>query len=30
MKHYGNPEVVVTDKCASYHAAMKVIGSEGR
>jgi putative transposase len=30
MKRYGNPEVVVTDKCPSYHAAMKVIGNEGR
>jgi putative transposase len=30
MKRYVNPEVVVTDKCPSYHAAMKVIGNEGR
>jgi putative transposase len=30
MKRYGNPEVVVTDKCPSYYAAMKVIGNEGR
>ena len=30
MKRYGNPEVVVTDKCPSYHAAMKVIGNEKR
>jgi putative transposase len=30
MKRYGNPEVVVTDKCRSYHAAMKVIGNEER
>jgi putative transposase len=30
MKRYGNPEVVVTDKCPSYHAAMKVIGNERR
>lgn len=30
MKRYGNPEVEVTDKCPSYHAAMKVIGNEGR
>ena len=30
IKRYGNPEVVVTDKCPSYHAAMKVIGNEGR
>jgi putative transposase len=30
MKRYGNPDVVVTDKCPSYRAAMKVIGSESR
>ncbi len=30
VKRYGNPEVVVTDKCPSYHSAMKVIGNEGR
>jgi len=30
MRRYGNPKVVVTDKCPSYRAAMKVIGSEGR
>jgi putative transposase len=30
MKRYGNAQVVVTDKCPPYHAAMKVIGSEGR
>jgi hypothetical protein len=30
MKRYGNPKVVVTDKCPSYRAAMKMIGSEGR
>jgi putative transposase len=30
MKRYGNPHVVVTDKCPSYRAAMKVIGSEER
>ncbi len=30
MKRYGNPEVVVTDRLASYRAAMKVIGSEDR
>jgi transposase-like protein len=29
MKRYGNPNVVVTDKCPSYRAAMKMIGSEG-
>ena len=28
IKRYGNPKVVVTDKCPSYRAAMKVIGSE--
>ena len=30
MKRYGNPDVVVTDKCPSYRAAMKVIGNESR
>jgi putative transposase len=30
MKRYGDPKVVVTDKCPSYRAAMKVIGNEGR
>ncbi|MEM9153172.1 MAG: DDE-type integrase/transposase/recombinase, partial [Cyanobacteria bacterium P01_F01_bin.3] len=30
MKWYGNPEVVVTDRLASYRAAMKVIGNEDR
>nr|WP_321442457.1 IS6 family transposase [uncultured Hyphomonas sp.] len=30
MKRYGNPHVVLTDRCPSYRAAMKVIGSEGR
>jgi putative transposase len=30
MKRYGNSEVVVTDKCPSYLAAMKVIGNQGR
>lgn len=30
MKRYGNPHVVVTDKCPSYRAAMKIIGNEGR
>jgi putative transposase len=29
MKRYGNPHVVVTDKCPSYRAAMKMIGNEG-
>lgn len=30
MKRYGNPEVVVTDKCPSYRAAMKAIGNQRR
>ncbi|QSR22049.1 IS6 family transposase [Hyphomonas sp. KY3] len=30
MKRYGNPEVIVTDRLASYRAAMKVIGNEAR
>ena len=30
MKRYGNLHVVVTDKCRSYRAAMKVIGNETR
>ncbi len=30
MKRYGNPEVVVTDRLASYRAAMKEIGNERR
>jgi transposase-like protein len=30
MKRYGNPRVVVTDRCPSYRAAMKVIGNERR
>ena len=30
MKRYGNPHVVVTDKCPSYRAAMKLIGNAGR
>jgi putative transposase len=30
MKRYGNPEVIVTDRLASYHAAMKVIGNQDR
>jgi putative transposase len=28
MKRYGNPEVIVTDRLASYRAAMKVIGNQ--
>ena len=30
MRRFGNPEVVVTDRLASYRAAMKVIGNEAR
>lgn len=30
MRRYGNPHVVVTDKCPSDRAPMKVAGSEGR
>jgi putative transposase len=30
MRRYGNLRVVVTDKCPSYRAAMRVIGSERR
>lgn len=30
MKRYGNPEVVVTDRLASYRAAVKAIGNEDR
>jgi len=30
MKHYGRPEIIVTDKLRSYRAAMKVIGNEVR
>ena len=30
MKRYGNPEVILTDRLASYRAAMKVIGNEER
>lgn len=30
MKRYGNPEVIVTDRLASYRAAMKVIGNQDR
>lgn len=30
MKRYGNPRVVVTDRCHSYRAAMKEIGNAGR
>lgn len=30
MRRYGNPEVVVTDRLASYRSAMRVIGNEDR
>ena len=30
MKRYGRPEIIVTDKLRSYHAAMKVIGNAKR
>ena len=30
MKRYGNPQVVVTDRCPSYGAAMKEIGNDNR
>ena len=30
MKRYGNPQVIVTDRCPSYGAAMKDIGNIGR
>ena len=30
MKRYGNPQVIVTDRCPSYGAAMKEIGSIDR
>lgn len=30
MRRYGNPQVIVTDKCPSYSAAMKVIGNKKR
>ena len=30
MKRYGRPEVIVTDRLRSYHAAMKVIGNAER
>ena len=30
MKRYGNPQVLVTDRCPSYRAAMKDIGNQGR
>ena len=30
MKRYGNPQILVTDRCPSYRAAMKDIGNQGR
>ncbi len=30
MKRYGSPEVIVTDRLRSYHAAMREIGDEAR
>ena len=30
MKRYGNPQVIVTDRCSSYGAAMKEIGNKDR
>ena len=30
MKRYGRPEIIVSDKLRSYHAAMKVIGNAKR
>jgi len=30
MKRYVNPQIIVTDRCPSYGAAMKDIGNEGR
>ncbi|QSR22073.1 IS6 family transposase [Hyphomonas sp. KY3] len=30
MKRYGNPNVIVTDRCPSYRAAMKDIGNQDR
>ena len=30
MKRYGNPQVIVTDRCPSYGAAMKDIGNKDR
>jgi putative transposase len=30
MKRYGNPHVVMTDRCHSYRAAMKEIGNSRR
>ena len=30
MKRYGKSHIVVTDRCPSYRAAMKVIGNETR
>ena len=30
MKRYGNPQVIVTDRCPSYGAAMKEVGNKDR
>ena len=30
MKRYGNPQIIVTDRCPSYGAAMKDIGNKDR
>ena len=30
MKRYGNPQVIITDRCPSYGAAMKEIGNKDR
>ena len=30
MKRYGNPQVIITDRCPSYSAAMKEIGNKDR
>ena len=30
MKRYGNPQIIVTDRCPSYGAAMKEIGNKDR
>ena len=30
MKRYGNPQVIITDRCPSYRAAMKDIGNQDR
>ena len=30
MRRYGNPQVIITDRCPSYRAAMKDIGNQDR